>query len=73
MEATIILTTNQNTKVTASEVVVADGFIKFKDASVDSSVVEEEMWMPVSMVKCVVWKDKPWTPAVVKKDPEDKK
>ncbi len=60
MKATIILDHDKECTIVSSELNISDGFLKFKDATMDDCRQEEEVWIPTSLVKCLVWKDKPW-------------
>lgn len=59
MIAKLILDSASTATITAEKVKVVDGFLQFKNASMDESPSEEEVWIPVGAIKTIVWKDKP--------------
>jgi hypothetical protein len=48
--------------LTADMVKVEDGFLKFKNASIDGKTFEEEAWISTGMCRCITWKGKPEDP-----------
>lgn len=59
MEATIVIDSG-SLHISATEVKTEDGFIKFKNPSLNGGNIEQEAWIPVSACRCITWKDKPW-------------
>jgi len=57
--AKLIIDDYRDTTVTADKFKVADGFLQFKNASLNNSEKEEEVWIPIGIVKTIIWKDKP--------------